>query len=70
MSDKPGSDFSSAFDALLEKNQQRLDALYGRSPNASTPAPRPAAVAAPVPVGKDRGSGRADGLDFTFDVYR
>jgi len=67
MSDRPGPVFSSAFDALLDDNRQRLDALYGGWPNASTPAPRAATIAAFAPVGKDRRSGRFDGLDFSFD---
>ena len=68
MSDRPGPVFSSAFDALLDDNRQRLDALYGGRPNASTPAPRAATIAAFAPVGKDRRSGRFDGLDFSFDI--
>ncbi len=68
MRDKPESDFSAAFDALLDKNRQRLEALYGGSSKASTPAPRSATVAADVPVSAGRKFGRCKGKDFSFDI--
>jgi hypothetical protein len=74
MSDNRDANLSAAFDALLETNWQRLDAL---SAGGSRPAPRPsagAAVATPTartePGGRqgNRQIGRCDGLNFSFDL--
>jgi hypothetical protein len=69
MNDKSGSNFASAFDALLDKNWQRLDALGSSSPRTGAPGPRPGAVAAPPPVGRSaRKIARCEGKDFSFDI--
>jgi hypothetical protein len=69
MSDNRDSNLSSAFDALLDKNWQRLDALTGATPRV-TPPPRPtAASAAPTAPGSGkRRSGQSDGREFSFDI--
>ncbi|MDA1101100.1 MAG: hypothetical protein O2967_19190 [Proteobacteria bacterium] len=68
MTEDRRSDFSFAFDALLDQNRQRLDALYGGSANAGARASRTATVAALGPASEGRRSARINGLDFSFDM--
>ncbi|MBT7287266.1 MAG: hypothetical protein HN834_17610 [Rhodospirillaceae bacterium] len=76
MANNKGSNLSTAFDALLDKNWRSLDELSGRAPQprASTrpvaPArAAPAAGSARTEGGKSgRKSGRSNGIDFTFDI--
>jgi|TARA_B100002003_G_C13801841_1_gene395777 hypothetical protein len=67
MSEERGANLSAAFDAMLEKNWQRLDALHGGSPNVGAPTSRPATAAAPAPAGAQRGTGCCEGKSFSFD---
>ncbi len=70
MSDDRGASLSSAFDALLDKNWQRLDALSSTSSGERPKTARPVqpAAAAPEPIKGERRSGRSDGIDFKFEV--
>ena len=73
MSDKGEANLSAAFDALLEKNWQRLDALSvgGSRAARATPRPAPRAAADSSAVHAEPGSrrnGRCDGLNFSFET--
>lgn len=78
MGDDRDTNLSAAFDALLEQNWQRLDALSGsrRRPSQSaltSPGPGAASVPPAVDGGGQAGQGgrrqgRCDGLKFSFDV--
>ncbi len=70
MSNDRGASLSSAFDALLDKNWQRLDALSstssGKRPVMARPVQPPAAT--PAPSKGERRSGRSDGIAFKFEI--
>ncbi|MDP6689107.1 MAG: hypothetical protein QF384_06400 [Alphaproteobacteria bacterium] len=68
MSDDKGSSLSAAFDALLDKNWQRLDALSGSSPKTAVQRPVDKTVPTAKPSSGDRRTGRSDGRDFSFDL--
>ncbi len=68
MSDEKGSSLSSAFDALLDKNRQRLDDLSGSRPKTVVQRPAVTTAPTPKPSSGNRRKGRSDGQDFSFDI--
>jgi len=65
MSNDGDRNSSAAFDALLDKNRQRLNALSGKRPEAAKPAQSQAPQSA-SPSGVRR-TGCSDGIKFSFD---
>lgn len=68
MSNDKDPSLSSAFDALLDKNRQRLDALSGSRPKTVVQRPAVTAAPTPKPSSGSRRKGRSDGQDFSFDI--
>jgi len=64
MSNDGDRNSSAAFDALLDKNRQRLDALSGKRPEAAKLAQSQAPQSA-SPSGVRR-TGYSDGIKFSF----
>ena len=74
MGDDRDASLSSAFDALLDKNRQRLDDLSSTSSRERAKTARPMLAPAqpsasvPTPAGGKRRTGRSDGREFSFDT--
>ena len=62
------SEFSAAFDGLLNQNRQRMNDLYGGAPRATVSTATSTATPVPPSVTGKRRAGRMDGQEFTFEV--